>query len=422
MRRRGSTGRPFIRAGLATAMLALCLLAGALPAAQAADPIRIGFSSQLTGALASSGKANLLAQEIWQEEINARGGLLGRRVDFIHYDDQSNPGLIPGIYTKLLDVDKVELLMGEGTNFLAPAMPIVMERKRMIVALLALAVNERFHYSKYFQTASWGPEGKSEMSHNFFEVAKTITPKPQTVALVGADAEFSNNVLEGARANAKKYGLKIVYDGKYPPSTVDYSPIIRAIQATKPDIVFVGSYPLDTVGMVRAAREGNLKTMMFGGGMVGLQYASIKTQLAESLERVLNYELYIPGPTTQFPGVDEFLKKYQARAREKGVDPLGYYQPPFSYAAMQVIEQAVTATGSLNDDVLSDYMHKNVFKTIVGEIKFDELGEWAKPRVLAVQFRNIKGNGLEQFEKPGTQIILYPPEYKTGDIETPLSK
>src|SRR6185437_9968676 len=111
--------------------------------------------------------------------------------------------------------------------------------------------------------APFGPDSKSVLSNAFFEVAQTITPKPKTVALVGADAEFSNNVLTGARANAKKLGLRIVYDRSYPPSTVDYSPIVRAIQATNPDIVLVASYPPDSVGLVRAANEIGLKTQLF---------------------------------------------------------------------------------------------------------------------------------------------------------------
>jgi branched-chain amino acid transport system substrate-binding protein len=390
--------------------------------ARAAEPIKIGLGAQLSGQLASSGKANQLAEEIWVEDVMEKGGLLGRPVTMIHYDDQSNPGLIPGIYTKLIDVDKVDLLIAEGTNFLAPAMPVVIERQRLIMALLALAVNDRFHYSRYFQSAPWGPHGKLELSRAYFEIAKSLSPAAQTVALVGADAEFSANLLEGARANVKQNGLKLVYDGTYPPNTVDYSSIVRGIQAAKPDLVYVASYPVDTVGMVRAAREANLKTMMFGGGMVGTQYASTKTQLGETLNGVISYEFYVPEPTLNFPGIAAFLQKYQARAREEGVDPLGFYQPPFTYAAMQVLEQAVTATGSLDDSKLADYIHANAFKTIVGEIRFDAQGEWVEPRVLGVQLQTIKGNGLEQFTKPGTQVVLYPPAYKSGALQAPYGK
>jgi branched-chain amino acid transport system substrate-binding protein len=403
--------------GLLSGLLLSLLLIGPT-SAQSGNPIKIGFSAQLTGALASSGNANLLAQQIWAEEINARGGLLNRPVELVYYDDQTNASTAPGIYAKLLDVDKVDLLMGAATNIIVAAMPLITERNKLVMTLVALGVNDAFHYPRYFQTASWGPNARSILSDSFFAAASDLSPKPQTVALVGADSEFSGNVLEGARTNAKKSDLRIVYDKTYPPSTTDFSPVIRAIAATSPDLVFVASYPLDSVGIVRAARELGLKAQLLGGGMVGLQYASIKTQLGENLNGVVNYELWAPGSKMKFPGIEDFLRKYQARAREKGADQIGYYQPPFAYAAMQVLEQAIIATGSLDDGKLSDYIHAHTFNTIVGDLAFDERGEWAKPRVLQVQFRNISGAGLDQFLQGKTQVILYPPEYRDGSPQS----
>jgi branched-chain amino acid transport system substrate-binding protein len=392
------------------------------PQAQAADPIKIGFSASLSGALASSGKANLLAQQIWAEEINAKGGLLGRPVQLVFYDDQTNASIIPGIYAKMIDIDKVDLLMGAATNLIVAAMPLIMQRHKMVMVLVALGSNDEFKYPRYFQTAAWGPDAKGVIGNAFFEVAKTISPRPKTVAIVGADAEFSNNVMIGARAIAKKEGFNIVYDRTYPPATVDYTPIVRSIQATNPDLVFVASYPLDSVGMVRAATELGLKTQLFGGGMVGMQYAVFMRQLGDKLNRVVNYHLYVPSPKMRFPGIEEFLKTYQARAPQQGTDPLGFYQPPFAYAAMQVLEQAVKATGSLDDGKLADYIHKSAFNTIVGEVRFDEKGEWAKPRLLMVQFQNVQGGNLDQYMTSGKQVILYPPEYKDGELQQPFAK
>lgn len=390
--------------------------------AQAADPIKIGFSASLSGPLASSGKANLLAQQIWAEEINSKGGLLGRPVQLVFYDDQTNASVVPGIYAKMLDIDKVDLLMGAATNLIVAAMPLIMERRKTVMAMVALGSNDEFKYPRYFQSAAWGPDTKGVMANAFFEVAKTISPRPKTVAIVGADAEFSNTAMTGARAIAKKEGFNIVYDRTYPPSTADYTPIVRAIQATNPDLVFIASYPLDSVGMVRAATELGLKTKLFGGGMVGMQYAVFMRQLGDKLNRVVNYHLYVPSPKMKFPGIEEFLRKYQARAPQQGTDPLGFYQPPFAYAAMQVLEQAVKATGSLDDGKLADYIHKSAFNTIVGEIRFDEKGEWAKPRLLMVQFQNVQGGNLDQFMTSGKQVILYPPEYKDGELQQPFAK
>ena len=396
-------------------------LSGAFFSAQAQEPIKIGFGVSLTGGLASSGKAHLMSKQIWAEEINAKGGLLGRPVKLVYYDDQTNAATVPGIYAKLIDVDKVDLLMGHATNLIVAAMPLIIERKKLVMVLLALGSNAEFKYPRYFQSAAFGPDSKGVLSNNFFAVAKSLAPEPKTVALVGADAEFSNNVLIGARENAKKYNLKIVYDRSYPPATVDYTPIVRAIQATSPDVVLVASYPPDSVGIVRAATEIGLKTQLFGGAMVGMQYASLMQQLGEKLNRVVNYHLYVPSAKMNFPGIEAFLKKYQAQAKEAGTDPLGYYVPPLVYSTFQVLEQAVKGVGSLDQDKLAQFMHAARFNTIMGDIKFGPDGEWAEPRILTIQFQGVKGNDLAQFEQPGVQVILDPPAYKTGTLKYPYS-
>src|SRR5919204_144121 len=128
-----------------------------------------------------------------------------------------------------------------STGWLRTWPALIIERKKLVIVLLALGSNAEFKYPRYFQSAPFGPDSKGVLSQNFFEVAKTLDPAPKTIALVGADAEFSNNVLTGARENAKKYNFKIVYDRTYPPATVDYSPIVRAIQAASPDVVLLAS-------------------------------------------------------------------------------------------------------------------------------------------------------------------------------------
>ena len=412
-------------------LAALTLIAAAAlsnpAAAQTAakgEPIKIGFGMGLTGGLAAAGKGALLATKIWEEEINARGGLLGRPVKLIYYDDQSNPATVPGIYTKLLDVDKVDIVASDyGTNLIAPAMPIVMQKGKTFFALFGLDVNKEFQYPKYFAMQPvGGPDPSASFSKGFFEVAMAQNPKPQTLAIIAGDAEFPRNAAEGARKNAKEAGLKIVYDKTYPPPTTDFTPIVRAIQAAKPDVVLSLSYPPDAVGMVRAANEIGLNVKLFGGGLVGLQFATIRQQLGEQLNGIVNYDFWQPATTLQFPGVLEFLKKYQARAEAEGVDPLGYYLPPFAYANMQVIEQAVTATQSTNDDKLAEWLRKNKVKTIVGDIEWGPNGEWKEPRVLQVQFHDVKGSDLGQWKGVEKQTILWPDKYATGKMNYPYTE
>jgi branched-chain amino acid transport system substrate-binding protein len=402
----------WLAAGLAAFVLAL--------SAQAQQPLKIGFGMSLTGPLAGNGKAALISMQIWAEDVNAKGGILGRKVELVYYDDQTNPSTVPSIYNKLLDVDKVDLVVsGYGTNVIAPAMPIMMQRNMVFMSLFGLNVNSKFNYDRYFQIMPAGPEPAIGWTQGFFDVAMSLNPKPQTVALVGADAEYPALALEGARAQAKRTGLKVVYDKSYPPNTVDFSPIVRAIQATNPDLVFLASYPPDSAGMVRAVNEVGLKTRMFGGGLVGPQFAALKTQLGPLLNGMVNYEAYAPDVATKFPFLEQFLAKYQGRAIKEGVDPLGFYLPPYAYAMMQVLEQAIKATGSLDQAQLADYMHKYEFDTFVGKVRFAKNGEWSIPRMMTVQYHGVSGNDLEQWMKPGHVTVLAPSAYATGTVKAP---
>src|SRR5262252_2528861 len=389
--------------------------------APSGEPIKIGFSMALTGPLAANGKQALLGAKIWEEESNKKGGLLGRPVKIVFYDDQSNPSTVPGIYTKLLDVDKVDLVVGPyATAMIAPAMPVIMQKGKVFIGLFGLAVNSEFNYPKYFAMIPSGPNTKPAFTDGFFQVAAAQNPKPQTVAIVAADLEFSHNAAQGARENAKTYGFKMVYDKSYPPSTTDFSPIVRAIQATNPDIVVVCSYPLDSVGMVKAINEIGYKPKMVGGAMVGLQATVFKTQLGPLLNGFINYETWVPSMMT--PSAEAFLKVYQSRAGAEGVDPLGYYLGTWGYAYLELLGAAVTGAKSLNDDQIANYLRSNPIKTIMGDIKFGPKGEWAQSRMLQVQYHDIKGNALDQFRGMDTQTVLTPADLKTGSVIYPYEK
>ena len=382
----------------------------------AQQPIKIGMSMPQTGPLGGGGKAALLALQIWRDDVNAKGGLLGRKVELITYDDQTNPAVVPGIYTKLLDIDKVDLLIAPyGTNVTAPIMPLVKQRDKLLMGNFSFDVNVQIKHDKWFNNAPWGA-GALAWGGPFLDAAQSLGGK--TIAFMAADAEFAQNLCTGGRAIAKAKGLQTVYDQNYPPNSVDFSSIIRAVRAAKPDIVFICSYPAESAAIVRAVAEIGVgpTVKIIGGGMVGLQFAPIMEALGPLLNGFVNYNSYVPEKTMANPAVRAFLDRYSVRAKQEKVDPLGYYLPPFNYAIGQMIEQAVGATRSLDDKVLADYIRKNEMKTMVGNIKFDTVGEWTTPRVVMAQFRGIKGKDLEQFREPGKQVIIAPAAYKSGDL------
>ena len=416
--------RSIARAAASLVVLAAMLVAIFSAPARAQEPIKIGFSMALTGPLSPNGKQALLGMKIWEEETNAKGGLLGRQVKLVYYDDQTNASTVPGIYTKLIDVDKVDLVLGPyATNMAAPAMPVIMQKGKLFIILFGLDVNHEFKYNKFFAMIPTGPNTKPSFTEGFFDVAVQQSPKPETVALSFADAEFSQNSCEGARVNAKKHNIKIVYDRSYPPATTDFSPIVRAVQASNPDLFVICSYPLDSVGMVKAVNEVGFKPKMIGGAMVGLQATVFKNQLGPLLNGWVNYETWVPSKEMMYEGTEVFFKKYQDRAKAEGVDPLGYYLGGWGYAYIQVLGDAVKGANSIKDDVLADYIRKTTFNTIHGPIKFGANGEWEKGRMLQVQYRGIKqGDGIDVFRGMSYQSVLTPADLKTGNVIYPYEK
>jgi branched-chain amino acid transport system substrate-binding protein len=386
------------------------------------NPIKVGMSLALTGGGAPAGKMLQASVELWRDDINAKGGLLGRQVQIIVYDDQSNPANVPGLYTKLITVDKADLLLGPyGTNFVAPAMPTIIQNNKMTISFTAIGINREFKYDKYFSMVPVGTDGVNAFSKGFFEIAAQQKPKPQTVAILAADAEFAQSAAQGAREELKKHGFKLVYDKSYPPSTTDFAPVVRAVQAANADIVYVGAYPPDNVGIIRAANEVGLNPKIFGGAMIGMLVTPIKVQLGPITNGLLIHESFVASPKLDFPGLDDLMKRYQAKAPELKTDPVGYAFVPLGYSAPQVLAQAITATKSLDHNVLAKYIHSNKFKTVVGDLEFGKDGEWSKPRMLLTQFQNVKPNDLAQFKAGDNQPILWPPEYKTGTMIYPYA-
>ncbi|HEY1978475.1 MAG TPA: amino acid ABC transporter substrate-binding protein [Xanthobacteraceae bacterium] len=408
-------------------VLAAWLVVGTLAwstTARAADPIRIGTSLALTGGVAPIGKQILAALQIWRDDVNAKGGLLGRPVDLVFYDDQSNPANVPQLYTKLIEIDKVDLLIGPyATNMVAPAIPVLMQHKKTTIGILANAANSKFHYDQYFSMLPTGPEPQKSFAHGFFELAAAAKPRPKTVAIIAADAEFAQNAADGARQSLKEIGgFDTVLDQKYPPSTTDYTPIMRAVQALNPDIVFVAAYPPDSVGIVRAANEIGLTPKMFGGAFIGLLVTPIKAQLGPLMNGIVNNTPFLPAPSLMFPGTREVLTKYQSDAQGAGIDPLGPAFPPLGYAAGQVLAEAVEGTKSLDQIKLAAYMHSHSFSTVVGDIKFGQDGEWAKARVFFTQFQHVAPNSIDQFKDASHEVIVWPNEYKSADMIYPYAE
>ncbi len=387
------------------------------------QPIRIGYCLSLSGPLASNGKPARLAHQIWENDVNRKGGLLGRKLQMICIDDETDPKLVPEIYKRLLDDEKVDLVIGGyGDNSVAPAMPLIMERKRYLVALMALAVNASLDYSNYFVMIPTGPRPNEALTEGFFALAAKLSPKPGSMAILAADALFSKGPVQGAKVHADKHGFKVVSDARYPLLATDLAPFIRDLKPINPDILFLCSYLNDSVSLLRAIDQVGLDPKMVGGSMIGPQNGSIKAQLGPLLNGLVNYEYWLPVPTMMYPGIAQMIAEYQSLAANAGADPLGYYVAPQAYAQMQVVEQAIAGTGSLDDARLAQFTRDSSFKTVVGEVKFGKGGGWSEARVLQVQYQNIKGADLSDFRDARTQAVVWPSSFASGTLIYPYAK
>ena len=387
------------------------------------SPLRIGYCLSLSGALASNGKTARLGHQIWQEHVNTNGKLLGRPVELVCLDDQTNPKLVADLYQRLLDVEKVDLVVGGyGDNSVAPAMPLIMERRRFFLGLMALAVNAKFHYPQYFVMIPTGPHPHLALSEGFFEIAGRQSPRPETVAILIADAPFSQSPAQGAKENLARHGMRVIFEGKYPLSTTDFRPYMNDLKRINPDVLFLCSYINDSIGLIKAMNAVGVLPKLVGGAMIGPQNGVVKAELGALLNGLVNYEYWLPVPSLMNPSIQSLIATYQSRAEQAGADPLGYYVAPLAYAQLQVLEQAIRAVGSADDAALSDYTRQATFETVVGKMTFGEGGGWAQPRVLTVQFQNIESNNISEFKRPNTQVVVYPPETVSASVIYPYAK
>jgi branched-chain amino acid transport system substrate-binding protein len=235
-----------------------------------------------------------------------------------------------------------------------------------------------------------GPRPNTALTEGFFEVAGQQSPKPATVAILAADAPFSQSPVQGAKENLAQQGMRVISEGKYPLSTTDFKPYMEDLKRINPDVLFLCSYINDSIGLIEAINAIELSPKVVGGAMIGPQNGVVKVELGPLLNGLVNYEYWLPVPGLTNPKVQLLIATYQSRAAQAGADPLGYYVAPLAYAQLQVLEQAIRTVGSLDDAALSDYTRKATFETVVGNVTFGEGGGWAQPRVLTVQFQNIR--------------------------------
>jgi ABC-type branched-subunit amino acid transport system substrate-binding protein len=360
-------GRRFARHAIA--LCTLLITAGAALAQNAQAPIRIGSTLALTGPLAATSLVHKVVGEIYVEQLNRRGGLLGRKVEWIVKDDQSKPDLARTLYEQLVTSDKVDLLMGPyATGAILSAMGVA-QRYNKVLVHHTFGIPSMAKYDMQFPAWSLGPEPATTVPNTVFDALAATSAPPRTIAVVTSKFPSVHFMSLGAREVAKKRGLQEVLFLEWDFGNLDYGPIAARIKDAKPDFLWVGALGLEGNQLLEAMHKIDYapKEHFY---MYPAPGPMSKSPLANNALSMTMFEEH--APFTNAPGAAEFIKLYHERAAKAGIpDTSVEVQAAASYTAWQILEAGVRGAGSLDDKAIAAYLKKNGANTIQGKLRFD---------------------------------------------------
>jgi len=366
-------------------------------AADAQGPIRIGASLSLTGTYAKLGKNQHEGYQLCQKELNAKGGLLGRKVEFVVYDDQSMPPTGVRLYEKLITEDKVDAVMGPYSSPITEAVANVTEKyKKVMVSPLAATTSifkkepRRRYIFMVISPAEVYLEGLIDMA------AKRGL---KTVAIVNEDTLFSKAAAAGAVDLAKKKGMQVVFQEAYPKGNTDFSALLTKIKATNADVVAAATYFDDAVALTRQMKELNVNPKMYGvtvGGDLPEFYDTLKGN-AEYMYGATQWE-----PVLNYPGNKEFYESYKAEFKHEPS-----YHSAAGYAGCVIYAEGVKRAGSIEADKVREQLLKLEMKTAFGDYKVDPDGFQLAHKMVTFQWQKEK------------KVVVWPDDLAQGKVLYP---
>jgi branched-chain amino acid transport system substrate-binding protein len=364
------------------------------PAAE--PPIRVGVTVSLSGSYAAQGKEQLEGIEMWADDLNARGALLGRPVKIVYYDDKSDPDTSAALYERLISKDKVDLLLGPYSSGLT---------------LAASKVAEQYE----FPMVATGASSRNIWSHGYRNIFQVDAPTDTytdlvinsarkagltKIALLYEGADFPRGIAEGVRNQAAKQGMEIVYDEEYTPGTTDFAAIVEGIRLATPDLVIGGTYLSDAIAIVRQAKKSNLspKAFIF---TVGPALPEFGEALGPDADGVMGVVAWMAS--AHMPMAFDFAFRY----REKyGLNASVY--AAYGYGAGQVLEAGVRLAGSLDKDAIRQQLHEMKFRSILGAYRVDDAGRQLDKKTYVMQWQQ------------GERRLVLPRELRDSPIEYPF--
>jgi ABC-type branched-subunit amino acid transport system substrate-binding protein len=393
---------PFLarRAMLGTALLALAAVTPLASAQPAGQPVRIGSTLALTGPLAATAQIHRIVGEIYVEQLNKRGGLLGRPVEWIVKDDQSKPDLARTLYEQLITADKVDLLMGPyATGAILSAMGVA-QRYNKVLVHHTLGIPSLAKYDMQFPAWSLGSDPATTVPSTIFDALAAGPKPPKTVAVLTNKFPSIQFMSAGAREVLKKRGLTEVLFLEWDFGNRDFGPIANRVKDAKPDFVWVGAIGLDGNLLLDAMKKidyvppQHFYLYPAPGPLVTLPEAKNALSVTIFEEQ---------PPFTSYPGAAEFVKLYRERATKAGLtDPSVETQAAASYTAWQILEAGVNATKSLDDKAIATWLKANRVDTIQGKLRFDGVGNFGDDLMRVKQVQN------------GHWVVVWPKEVTSG--------
>ncbi|MDB5881076.1 MAG: transporter substrate-binding protein [Ramlibacter sp.] len=386
---------------MALAVGAAALFAG--PAAAQQPPIRIGSTLALTGPLAATALTHKLVGEIYVEQLNARGGLLGRKVEWIVKDDQSKPELARTLYEQLITSDKVDLLMGPyATGAILSAMGVA-QRYNKVLVHHTFGIPSMAKYEMQFPAWSLGPDPATTVPNTLFDALAKSPKPPKTIAIVTSKFPSVHFMSLGGREVAKKRGLQEVLFLEWDFGNRDFGPIAARIKDAKPDFVWIGDIGLEGNMLLDAMKKIDYTPPIHFHVYPAPGPMSKSPEGNNALSLTIFEE---HAPFTNSAVASDFVKTFNDRAAKANLpDTSVEVQAAASYTAWQMLEAGVRGAGSLDDKAIAAWLHKNKVNTIQGQLRFDGPSNYGDDLMKIKQVQN------------GHWVVVYPPQFAPLNVK-----
>ena len=380
---------------LAAALVTCAMLAEALPA-PAQGPIKIGASLSLTGTYAALGQNQHRGYQLCAKHVNEKGGVLGRKIEFVLYDDQSLPATGVRLYEKLITQDKVDAIMGPYSSAITEAVANVNDRYKMPMVAPMASTTAIFRKGRKYIFMVQSP------AEVYLEGLIDVAAKQglKTVAIINEDTLFPKATVQGTIELAKKRGLQVVFVEAYPKGNTDFSALLTKMKAANPDVLGAATYFDDALAITRQMKELNVNPKMYGV-TVGGDLPKFYEQLGRNAEYVYGATQW--EPELPYPGAKQFAEAYKKEF--PGAD-LSYHSAG-GYAGCQILVEAIKRAGSLDGEKIREAVLKMDFNTVYGGFKVDQDGFQISHKMVMFQWQD------------GKKVIVWPEELAAGKIRFP---